>query len=610
MDINDLIAEEGEEILKAKSLKLKEEIDSLAGIDRFQNIEDLMLFGTKISNYSPLNSYNARKGVKWITLASENNLTDISFLQDYSNLERLWILACQNLNDFSALKIKNLRNNLQSLSIMANIYNNDQLDISFLEGYCNLNDLELVGFKNIRNQKVLYSLSLRKKMFKLELVEVKNIYNPSFLKGFNPYPQIGLQISLKDCSNIEDISCLKDEPNIKSIIISGTSIRDISDITEYECVKQGNLLVLNVPESLNWFKKDKFGRYVNEEAIRQLIRMGVTVQQAPDFIYRKNIHTKEDDIRLLLARAGLEDESIVSKVKGLDVSRELEGGFSSNIVVSSKDQVIKISDKKYAQIEQRIYSLTLPQMKLFMPDYKDALELDNISLMVLENVENSESGFAKSRIQDPILHNLYIMGLFHNEATKEVMNQGVILNRLSYQTLNGEKHYDSIVIPLSHFSPQELREFRRESPQQLVKEVRPIIDDVNAYILEEADTVVHGDWKLKNTVNGHILDFGVTHWGKEIEDIGYFLSEMSFNLSEEQIDNYTNQYIKMRCSHDKEFLQDTKKKSEIRRYMRPIRLKELSIRAGVRRKRDQTPKNATVRGFYLEKMKQIRRSIF
>ncbi|MCK5026660.1 MAG: hypothetical protein KAS15_08745, partial [Nanoarchaeota archaeon] len=510
----------------------------------------------------PLDSESLQTTVEKLYLDDNKNLDDITFCRNYKTLKRINLSGCPNISDYSPLDSESLQSTVEWLSLSGaqlsslnelDSYSDRQLDFGFVGEETEINN---------SNQ---------------DFCNIRNLINLSFLKDYKV---------------------------LRDLIIEEVEIKDIYPLLDYEFVRNGSLKRIDLGNSIDWNRKDENGKYVNGETIQELIRKGIKVILPNNFSYTPQKEDKEDEIRTLFQKAGLEDEIYIEKAKEYDVQQKLEGGFSSNIIVSSDESVIKISGNKPAQNELKIYSLDLKQMNAFIPKLKDFLKLDNTTLMVLSNVRNCESGFHKSGFHDPILHNLYLMGLFHKEATKAVGKNGILMDSLIYETLDGEKHYESMTIPLSHFNKQESREFRYESPYNLVKQVSPIIEDVNAYIIEDADTIVHGDWKLENTVNGHIFDFGVSRRGKEVEDISYFLSEMNFKFKSEQMDQYIDYYIKFRSLHDCEFANDTKKHLEIKKYFIPARLKELSIRTGVRRKRKQTEENTQIRRYYIEQMKE------
>ncbi|MBW3002300.1 hypothetical protein KY338_04015 [Candidatus Woesearchaeota archaeon] len=594
-----------------------------------------------LEDFSGLNSESLKETLEELDLSHNTGLRDVSFLTGYKKLRIINAEDCgftvdssnplspsveQSRIDFSGLASESIKATVQSLNLNSTILR----DTSFLDDYKQLEILQL-GNCSIENFSGLDSLTVKETLRHLDISSSKALEDVNFLRDYQNlrvlimplcgniknYSGLGsdsLSVTLKyiDLRNNhkfgnKELSLLKTYQNLEEIDLVETPVTDISDLPDYEFAKNGSLKKIRLPDSINW-TLIKNGKYANTEAVRKLKARGIHVDISGSFPYSQQMPSEEDLIRDLLTKAGFENETLVAKIKEYDASNELKGGFSSGIVLASNGVVVKVARKDICQNEKRIYDLELNAMRAFMPELKEYLELDNIGVMVLSNTAQGQSALVKSGFcKNPVLHNLYLMGIFHKEATEALKEsgkeKGIVLPGLIYQTLQGEPHYESLRNPLSSFSRSELRRFRQNMPSKnLVKELGRRIEETELYLREQGDCVVHGDWKLENTKNGYVLDFGVSHLGKEIEDISYFLSHIDLQLNSDTRRQYLCEYIRLRSEHDEEFAADSRKHEEMHKYFEPVRLLQLSIFAGVRRKREQTQKNEAIRQYYLNEL--------
>ena len=112
-----------------------------------------------------------------------------------------------------------------------------------------------------------------------------------------------------------------------------------------------------------------------------------------------------------------------------------------------------------------------------------------------------------------------------------------------YQTLDGIPHYEAITTPLQGMTTRTYRQFKRDTPSRIVQEIGPIIDTFCHYLQQGEVSVIHGDWKVGNLPNGHVADYAIVQYGKEIVDIANFLSEPFFDLQPDDFKRYLNTYI-------------------------------------------------------------------
>ena len=297
---------------------------------------------------------------------------------------------------------------------------------------------------------------------------------------------------------------------------------------------------------------------------------------------------------------GLEEKHLEYIIEN-DMLIKLTGGFSSGIVLSSLESVAKQDSKEANEYISKIYyGLDLGEFEEFRPKFKRVVELANSSLLIMENTFSKEPAYLKTVLRgkenrnltkkDYINHNLYLMGLLHKEATRAVKraekeNKDLQIKENIYKTLDGKPHYEAIKEPLENTSNRVYKEFK-DVPDELVKQIIPIIDNTLAYLKSGEQSIIDGDWKGNgmNCPNGYKVD-PLFCYGKEIVDIANFLSEPALKLSQAQMELYLNDYINIRSVHDAAFREDIAKQKEMYAWFDNVRLKELSVYLSCTRKR-------------------------
>lgn len=275
----------------------------------------------------------------------------------------------------------------------------------------------------------------------------------------------------------------------------------------------------------------------------------------------------------------LEYEKLMNYVEKIanrfDSFSKMTGGHSSKDVVSLEDIVIKIdANPQRAFLESRFAKLDLKEFNKYRPEsIGNITEVNSLSLWAMEDVKKLQSGFIKSGISDPIEHYLYVMGLFHNHATKKVREEKLILP-IGHSSIDGLKYIPGILLAYEKINLRAERELAY---------LEPLLEEATAYTIEGADCVIDGDFKKENTGNGYKFDFGSIRWGKAAEDLArYFIT---INLDKESITYYTGKYMKHRASHDFEFRDTPEKKKELYSSLQTLMLKEnLRLAAALRRR--------------------------
>ena len=364
----------------------------------------------------------------------------------------------------------------------------------------------------------------------------------------------------------------------------------------------------------NWYDLLSSG---NTSKIKNAIKSGLLNDHIQD--YRKSIDELRDEYEHLRfmkekkesLRDKLKDnfpnleEQHLDYIIAKDTLYEMKGGFSSGVVLSSLTNVAKQDTKEATKYMKDVYyGLDLGEYEKFRPALKDVVELDNSSLLIMENTFSKIPAYILTKsIIDPdnklninsadfyIKHNLYLMGLLHKEGVNAVNRsftpgKDVNIKNNVYQTLDKIPHYKAIDIPLEDISNKSFREFKQDTPKDLSVRIKPIINDVLDYLKDGQQCIIDGDWKGNgmNLPNGYKID-PLFCYGKEIVDIANFLSEPELKLTNDQVRNYLNQYISIRSQHDKKFAYNTKKHNEMKTWFDSVRLKELSVYLSCMRKR-------------------------
>lgn len=236
-------------------------------------------------------------------------------------------------------------------------------------------------------------------------------------------------------------------------------------------------------------------------------------------------------------------------------------GFTSLSVFEFGDKAIKVDKKTRLQKELEVYSLELKDFSNFMAKVKaeDLICSDSIlgGILIMPNLKKYEQGLIKAnRIRSPLIpeftkhgfaYNLFLMGLFHKEATKHIDGFEQIL----YKGVHEIPHYEECSIPNVNVSGEGLKRF--EETDINAKKVISIIKEYRAIQKAEARTVIHGDWKPENMVNGHMVDYAMVGIGFEVDELAFYLSNYRFNTELPQFHRVIDQYIQIRSKHDLEF---------------------------------------------------------
>ncbi len=309
-----------------------------------------------------------------------------------------------------------------------------------------------------------------------------------------------------------------------------------------------------------------------------------------------------------------------AKKGGITNLRKLPGGFCAQAVVSIGNIVVKLDDHISNAIRQREFNAReLGEINGFIPKpISEVAVIDDVALWDMENVSNrykQENLFDRSRkkraamdmdavkvleklndkqymiqtynavkqgahcLYDKIDHCLYVLGLFHTEATMEkVGDLGIPLLEVTSDKYKNRimavRKKNEIVLPniKNMITPDHVSEL-----------LSPL--DYAVGLLKEGNVVLHGDAKAENWVNGALIDPRL-RIGKEVEDIAMLLEDPEFNLSPEMINHFINRYIQHRGMQDNNFRDNMGKHKGIHEEYNVAAYKENVRRFGAMQKRD------------------------
>ncbi len=377
------------------------------------------------------------------------------------------------------------------------------------------------------------------------------------------------------------------------------------DLTDYELIELGKDIFAAIKEGdEDVGEESRRTDESNKEFMRlvyygwfidQLMNSEFEMMKREEFNYKPILSNMEPVVRRANKTAILEsarrriseifpetEEGHIDAIVEMDTYFPIATGNNSGLVLSSPELVAKQAAIELNKLEaQTAYKWDLGEFEEFMPSLKELIELNNSSLLVLSNVANQTSGYAKTgyipfnpngtfNIDRYIKHNLFLMGLFHKNATKAALKDKETVLGTSRHLRGDTPHYEAVVIPTSSSSKVH-SVIKSEIGSYLVGDIERANETFQQYAIEGRLSIIHGDWKpgsirtgeKGNIVKGNIVDYGLISWGKEIEEVTWFLSESDFNLTKDQVRKYVDVYVSMRSEHDNNFRTDREKHREM-----------------------------------------------
>jgi hypothetical protein len=496
---------------------------------------------------------------------SDTDLANTDFLKDVPNLEIL-VLKNNVVDNYNGLRYCR---NLKSLDV--EIVPNKKINLT--QNILELQKLEhlniaagVIDIENINKLKNLISLSICGKIYKrpknyssdftyLHEFKLEKLNKVPNLKHFNKLKSIGL--SYNNISSIDEVIWPR---NIEVINLKGNPITTSTLQRLLDCKKNGNIPYLDTvwvnETNINWLDGNA-GNIANELLKNygvNTIGSGIKIE-----IPATKYNIIEEVLKVIDPQNKFTDQqretlSLELKLrinsKTLDLAHVIpsEKGFTSTSGFQFFDNFIKLDSTTRLKIEHQIYNLDLGEFKKFMAEEKGFIEHDDLSVLVLNNLaklENTE----KTCIYKGEDFMIYLMSLFHKEAKKYSDR----FNQISYQGANGESHYDEIKIPKKNIDGEGYYNFN-----DFEINIPKIMKYITNYrqIQSVSDTLIDGDWKEDNIVNGRKVDFAMVGRGYEVDEIAYFFSDYYKRkeiLTLKQFHEKLDKYISIRKKHDTKF---------------------------------------------------------
>jgi len=272
-------------------------------------------------------------------------------------------------------------------------------------------------------------------------------------------------------------------------------------------------------------------------------------------------------IKEIEKRTDLTKESLETVVRS-------DEGYTSRSGFEFGDRFIKIDVLPRLEHEAKVYRLDLGEFNDYRPQLLEFVKTDDIAIMALTNLRNEIIPARSSSI--------FLMGLLHKEASRYIDQ----FRQLIYYGVHKIPHWEEGQIPYANLSGDGLKRF--EQTEIDVKKVKPIVEDYLARQKIEAQTIIHGDWKPENMVNGHLVDYAMAGISFEVDELAYYLSDSRFQINLQKFHQIVDDYIQTRSQHDLDF--KLRAESGYRKNMHQLAdsafLSQLVLRHSVMNKRD------------------------
>ena len=263
----------------------------------------------------------------------------------------------------------------------------------------------------------------------------------------------------------------------------------------------------------------------------------------------------EGDLEFISKEVSESIDLTLSDIENIVVS---EKGFTSKRGFAFRDLFIKVDLASRLEHELEVYGKDLGAFNAFRPkahiDKFEFSDEDHIGILTLDNLRLYPPGTEKVKkifgigFKDcGLLYNILLMSLFHKEASVHKDN----FSQLQYEGVHGLPHFEESSQPFFNTDGEGLKRFEETKLENFG--VLPVITAYLTLQKEEAKSVIHGDWKPENMVNGHLVDYAMVGRGFEVDELAYYLSDAKFNCDLEKFHRFIDDYIKFRSSHDIEF---------------------------------------------------------
>lgn len=541
---------------------------------------------------------------------SETNVNDISFLQGY-NIRCLNLNGCRRLRNLEPGFKDNvhLKKSLRVLNLDdffdEEIESKAKYDISCLKGY-SLNELSLNRGNLLFGHNKLFrdNPHLKRSLRILRMSLAKNVIDYSFLRGYSleeldisvggygfsgfvdaPYrvlfgrnPRLSRSLRLLNASRLnlfedDDLRSLSTYGSLEDIDLEKTGIRSLAPLVKMKAFRDKKLKKVNLEGFSNWLGVDHKTNISNMQAMRMLNEAGVEVKanvSYSDLRVTTLIDTRDEFIN----KYGYLIPDLYDYIKpiteGLMSISELKEGYGSMKVVRTSDKVIKITSERKARIESLLYELAdSTPIKARIPSLLGSVARNGIGIILLgyipELIDNKiyedflryDYSSARNKI---IVSNIKLMADFHSQITSKARINGYEFNTNDDHNSNSSPDFSLCTEPMDN----SIELFREHylSPDKIAG-LMDWSDGIVSYIRQNANTVIHGDWKPENTEFGRLYDFSDVRLGVELEDVMRYLTSSLIRCSPEEAMQHVRGYIKYRSSIDPEFRDSPDRKNEM-----------------------------------------------
>ncbi|MCB9358892.1 hypothetical protein H6503_03090 [Candidatus Woesearchaeota archaeon] len=280
----------------------------------------------------------------------------------------------------------------------------------------------------------------------------------------------------------------------------------------------------------------------------------------------------------------------------LDSTKDFQittNGFTSQKTFTHDDYFFKLDQFDRLENEFKIYK----ESNIF-DSYKPGLitirPYNNNGIIVLENIKNKISPRKNEVVS---MYVLSLMAKFHTAF------KSLSFEQITYAGIHNQPYWIEGSLPNRNKKGEGYKRFIETTLPRKELESRIIPYRI---LQSGAQTVIHGDFKPENIVNGYLVDYAMVGRAFEVDELAYYFSDMRFNCSMPQFHNAIDKYIKIRSKIDPRFAAHP----DYHRFLHSIAedafLTQLVLRHGVMNKRDMNdPEKFQQRQYYQHRILEM-----
>jgi len=583
-------------------------ISDLGSIAGLSNMELLHLYHCRISDISAFRNFPK---LRQLVLGFNHFRGPLRF--DYHlDLERLdlsinEISAIYDIGYFSALKILDLSQNRIS-------------EITGIEGLINLRSInlsenKLASIPDFRNcvklirvdmkENLISSISGLENLIEMrhldlshnQIDQIDNLENLSRLKSIDLSSN---RIGIDGLEKLLHYRLNGHLPKLHSVDLTSNSINPLFDVlngkSPYDYVDELKKLGVDV-------KIDKVTYHTPKMKFQDLAD-GVLSVIDPE--YKLSDFDRYALIEAII-KNGLYIEEHLNEIDDAD------GGFTSQKAFKCGKKFFKLDRLSRLSHEMKFYEADSGEFMYYRvrrnEDGPQLLDEGNVGVLIMDNMDlyipaveqlAKDYGplffrrFGKTFNQASTTYRLLLMSIFHKEMSKHFDT----FNPIQYAGVHGLPHFEEGAIPSANKDDIGIRKLIETSIPS--GSVRHIIIDYIQMRNSISRTIIHGDWKPENFVNGYVVDYSLVGRGLEVDELAYAMSDSRSGMTKEKFHRTVDLYCDLRSMHDFVSLSDP---TLIRRNMHLMAdsalLSQLVLRHSVMNKRDMNdPEKYKQRVYY------------